>query len=609
MRLEPHRKLPEPRSYVTWDLEWIPGSHPEKARALGFEPLQLRLAGIFDGSEYRAYGTIEEFLDEELTPENSGKWFYAHAGGLADLQFILEYVLQHNRRGYFIEAAFSGSSAIIVEFHKDGHKWIFVDSLWLMRTSLRKIGKWLGEEKGGEGQGGETDIDTFYAPWAELRDYNEKDCRILYKAIQAFETVVLELGGQLEKTVASTAMKLFRMRYLKHTIRLDDRVNAMSRDAYVASRVEVHRKIVRNSNYYDINSSFPHAMTLAAPANPKSSRRTIPKGEGQIYLAKADVSVPDCEVPPLPFRTQDRRVYFPVGAFQGYFSNVDLELLEECGGRILRIYEVQPFEQFSDLADYAEDIYSRRKSSNDEAYKQILKILLNSLYGKFAESERKSKVAINPHEKWFKGHPSWNETTGLGYRYLQPDVFELIEERAVRHAHVPISMHITAHARAALTRYMRQASEVYYCDTDGFAVSEADVFPTSNELGGLKLEKFIRQGHFEAPKLYAYETPDGTWEIKAKGFSRVKDEEGEGSHKLSYEDFCSLLGKRELQIEMFGRIKGNLKAGRTSPREFSQKKRYRGVEREKRKPLSDGSTVPWNVRELMSDHTKTSDVV
>jgi len=214
--------------------------------------MKIRLAGVFDGNRYRCYATVENFLANELTSKNRGKWFYAHAGGLADFQFVLEILM---KRGYRIKASTSGSSLIIVHVMKGKNSWHFVDSLWLLKDKLRNIGKWIGIEKGNEDESEE-----FYrdATIPELRKYNEIDCIILFKAIQMFEETLLELGGQLKMTQASCAMELFRRRFLKRDIATSPLANLIAREAYFASRVEVLNRHCEDAWYYDVNSSFPY---------------------------------------------------------------------------------------------------------------------------------------------------------------------------------------------------------------------------------------------------------------------------------------------------------------------------------------------------------------
>lgn len=607
MALRPLLGTPRRRNIAVYDLEWIPGN-AQKAAAHGFAPMQLRLVGMYDGKRYQHFSTVKDFLNTACRKEHSGRWYYAHAGGLYDLAFILEYLVDNPRDGVSVSCAFSGSSAIIVKITKGDSTWYFCDSYWLIRQSLREIGKWVGADKGGE----DGNTDMFYGPLPELIAYNERDCRILYSAIRIFEDSILKLGGQLQKTIASTALDLFKRRFLHETIATDDSVNQISRLAYHASRVEVFERECEEANYFDINSSFPHAMTYPAPGN--LSRIARSAKDGELAIVKAVVKVPPMYIPPIPYRgKEDSRVYFPVGTWESWFSNVDLELLEDMGGSIERVSEARIFEPFHGLKEYAETIYEWRRSTKDDALKVVLKFLLNSLYGKFGEGSQKQKVIINPPPEFFK-IPE-REPGGEGREMLMPGVHALVESRDIPHAHVPIAVHITAIARRALTRYLNESYLVYYCDTDGFAVPPDVKYATSDKLGGLKHEKHEYEAVNLAPKLYAYRCKESReaaaklraegkeasdWVIRGKGFNRVIDPETEETHKLNYEDFKFLTEHKDLHLEQFARLRTLWKSGDTTPREIKTKKTWRGTVRTKRKMLDKGGSEPWDVKQLQS---------
>jgi DNA polymerase type B, organellar and viral len=582
------------RKIRVYDLEWVPGD-PKKAAEHKMRPLELRVIGTFDGDRYQWFRTIPEFLRAVCTPETSGTWFYAHAGGLTDMVFLLEYLVDNPRKGRTIRCSFSGSSAIIVRIDWGKWHWYFVDSYWLIRQPLREIGKWLGLEKGGQADS----TDHFYAPLSELVDYNERDNRVLYTAIRTFEGSILALGGELQKTIASTALNLFRRRFMKTRIYTDDFVNECSREAYHASRVEVFEPVCFDSDYYDVNSSFPYAMTFDAPGNVDRICKRL--RDGELGLSRARVSIPECDVPPAPFRGKDSRVYFPTGIWESWFSNTDLELIEERGGQILDIRQSIAFEPFSELRDYAQTIYDWRKSSKDEALRVVLKFLLNSLYGKFGEGSQKQEVVINPGPEFFE-LPE-REPGGLGREMLLPGVHAVVEEKEIAHAHVPIAMHITAVARKVLYNYIAEAPKVYYCDTDGFAVPGYSKLPTSPELGGLKLEKHIFRAEWAAPKLYAYQEEEGgPWTVKGKGFSRVKERDSVGeftgkTRRMNYEDFRELLEHKDVYLDQFGRLRALWRDGVTAPRERVVEKTYVGKVRPKRAPHGQ-TTRPWKVSEL-----------
>lgn len=617
--LKPIRAEPKERDFKTYDMEWVP-SNPDRADQEGMVPLALRLVGVYDGEEYRSYRTIEAFLRGELTPATNGTWLYAHAGGSFDMRYVLEYLVDNPVKGLSIKCAFKGSSAVIVELKRGKNRWFLLDSYFLIRESLRNIAMWMGGTQKGGSSGhcnrcGGPCLCIFYAPYEELREYNRDDVVILWDAIQHFQEVVMSLGGQLEMTVASTAMGLFRRAYLSKTISTSQAVNEIARQAYIASRVEVLANHVRDADYYDINSSFPYEMTHPVPGNLLSRGIKLPWRKDSLYLAEATIIVPDCDIPPLPYRSKSGRIFFPKGRWRSWFSNIDLEFLEERGGRIENVGEVLEFEPFHDLAAYAEDIYAKRVASTSPAEKKVLKILLNSLYGKFAESPEKQQMIVNPPLSFF------NDTTedaddgsGLPVRSLaMPGIWEYTEIKHQNHVHVPISVHITARARRAISRHMMTASEapggaVYYCDTDGIAVPQNTWFDTSNDLGGLKREDHIHEGTFAAPKLYAHrDSEDAEFKIRAKGFSRVLEHEdgvptGGPSHPITYPDFCRLLEHKEIPLDHFKKIRESMKGGSLAPEEVVRNKTFRGTSRPKRDMNPAGtSSKPWDVDTVRED--------
>jgi hypothetical protein len=541
------------------------------------------MVGVYDGQRYRSYKTIEAFLNAEMTSKNRGKWFYAHAGGLADFTFLLEKFAEQDERyqvkRYSLNAAFSGSSAIIVKVKDRRGKncWHFIDSFWLLKDKLRKIGEWLGIPKGNADES-----ELFYrdASDAELRSYNEIDCIILWTGIREFENTLLELGGQLQRTQAACAMDLFRRRFLKQDIATSPSVNYIARLAYFASRVEVISTECVDAMYYDVNSSFPHAMTFAMPGELVASCSGLPDRSG-IYMADVTVHVPDNHLPPLPLR-RGGRIFFPTGRWRGWFTNVDLQLLEQTGGKIVKAHESMFFEPFFELKEYATTLYAMRRDAQG-FIRVALKYLLNSLYGKFAESEYKTGMMLNPDEI----DPDW--------QMLFPGAFLFERKVPVPHMHVPISAHITSIARRTLFRFMSLSSEVHYCDTDGF--SSSDEFSiVGKELGEIKLEKIIRRGTFVQPKVYRLEgeTAEGKDLAKTEG----EGVRAKGYSRMTLKKFEALMRGEELEYVRMRRIRELVRSGDLRPREDVIRKRLRSENISKRFFYPDGQSRPWHISEL-----------
>ena len=564
------------RDFLTYDLEWVPGS------------LKVRLVGVYDGERYRCYDTIDTFINRELTSKNRGKWFYAHAGGLADFQFLLEKLSE--RENWEVKCAFSGSAAIICTVRRDKNAWHFVDSYWLLRDKLENIAKWIGLVKGEEADFAnmsEEDKREFFAtvPLSTLIPYNEQDCVILWKAIQEMQLTLLELGGQLQKTLASSAMHLFRREFLTKDIPTNWGINARGQDAYFASRVEVLNSESWESEYYDINSSFPYAMTKACPGEYIGSSRYLP--DYGLYMGDVTIEVPECYLPPIPLRFKGR-LFFPCGQWRTWLTSVDIELLQNMGCKILKVHEVLNFEPFHDLKNYALTLYELRKKAPTPFERTAFKLLLNSLYGKFAEGEEKRSMIVNPEkierDKW---------------EMLFPGAWIREVPVPIPHRHVPVSAHITARARQTIFEFMHEAvvakEDVHYCDTDGFSTTHT--YETSNELGGLKLEKRLNHTHWVASKVYWQQgqelQKDGSWTelgdkgVKAKGFSRMNVAKME-----------ALMEGKPVTYGRMKRIKEVAKKGSFKPEEVVVSKRLQKVVLPKRFHYPDGYTRPWQIGEL-----------
>lgn len=595
--MKPIRRNRKFQRFSTYDMEWVPGSHS----------LQIRVIGCHDGEKFCPYYSIDSFLRNQLTPKNSGTVFYAHAGGLYDVQFVFEKMIEDD--SYYTTACFSASSAIIVDVRKGRHHWRFLDSAWLLKGSLKEIGEWLGEYKTGPADSmTEEEKKDWYAnvPLPELTDYCEQDCYVLYKAISEFRIELYEIGGDLKCTLASTSLDLFLRNYLKTELPCNVSVNLWSREAYTASRVEVFKKKVTDCLYYDINSSFPFSMTKLMPGKIRYMGNRLPD-EGP-YLADVEIEVPECHIPPLPYRVSGR-VFFPTGRWRGYLFWPDIETLLQAGGKILKVGDVIVFEPFWDLAQFANDLYNRRVKSGGFK-KQVYKILLNSLYGKFAESPLKQKLHVHPPPeilqrlRYYEENPDdeINDGRPVVRSMITPGCFIETVEANIKHQHVALSGAITAWSRRALYDYMVQADDCFYCDTDGFAVPVGTTYATGDVLGDLKLEKVVTGGAtFASPKVYSMEGIELSEKDKKKGkdttLYKAKGFTLRGTSHEKEEKFRALMEGREIEITRMARLRENLAKGIIQPWERIVKKRFHKIF-EKRLFYKDGSSRPWSVEEL-----------
>jgi hypothetical protein len=306
----------------------------------------------------------------------------------------------------------------------------------------------------------------------------------------------------------------------------------------------------------------------------------------------------------MPYRTQGR-VFFPVGRWRSWLTQVDIELLLGRGGRILKVHECMGFNPFSDLKEYAYMFYDMRRKATDDFQKVTGKLLMNSLYGKFGEGADKQQMHLFPGES-----AEWRlrEKEAIGQaEQLFPGAWMETNTVDVPHMHVPLAAHITAMARKTLYAFLTKCDEVYYSDTD--SVITTSHLPTSQDLGGLKLEYILKRGRFFSPKLY-----DGVIDLghgkeklmhRAKGFS-LGDKEQEAARK-----FSDIVNGKDISVNRMARIRELYRKGDVTPREnvitkgiknkiapwdVLPDKKYRSIT--KRFMYPDGDSRPWGVEEL-----------
>jgi len=484
-----------PVTIGVWDLEWLPYT------------LGLRVGVCVSEKETFSAFTIEEVLDHMLQDKFVGTWWFAHAGGSYDFLFLLKTL--YKRDNLRVTIAYSGSAIVRAEVSQGEKSWIFCDSFFLLRTSLRKIGQSLGAAKGGKADS----THMFYAPVHELLPYCIQDCKILYQAIGELADVLTQLGGELCPTIASCALKLFRRSYLAKTIRTDKAWNTTLRKAYVASRVEPFRRHGENLFQWDINSSFPFSMTFPQPGSKGNVGKKLPTKEGQLFFADVTVTIPNQHIPPLPYRIA-HRVYFPTGTWRQWYSDVDVRLAEQYG-RVEKVHKVISYDTSLDLKAYVDDVYARRKNTQRPFEKDVFKLLLNALYGKFGERSMKESMHLRPADL--------ADIVSRRGEEIVPGLYRVLESQDVKHEHVCMSARITALSRRWIFEYLVDAHNAggspYYCDTDCIVTSLPEVKNMGDELGQVKLEGDKPIGRFDvyAPKFYIR---DG--KVKAKGFSRLQ---------------------------------------------------------------------------------------
>ena len=355
----------------------------------------------------------------------------------------------------------------------------------------------------------DTTIRDSYANDQNILQYLKRDNEIVLAYMHFFQNTVNQLGGELQFTLASTAMDLFRRKYLdtEYYTPFESR-NDFARKAYYGGRVEPFKLgLWEGVNGYDINSLYPYVMYHYAYPHPNfligptydTNPAIIDKYEGVSYVK---IKVPNCHIPPLPYH-HNGTLYFPTGILEGYYSHNEIRNALENGCILLDIQEsLYSTEVCYPFKEYVSELYALRqelKKANDPT-ELVIKIMLNSLYGKFAQRTDAGLQEIHPITWWLDG----NQHISVEYRVIDDQIYVMVPKLShfqPQYVNVLWGVYITSYARITLYNYMKMVGDsLVYSDTDSLYIQGE--LPISNELGALKLERDKVDIEVIGPKAY-----------------------------------------------------------------------------------------------------------
>ena len=398
---------------------------------------------------------------------------------------------------------------------RKGHSLTFIDTSNYVHMRVKDMGELLGIEKLkiGEliGQKPKTIEEE-----ERMIEYNIRDAQVSREFMVFLFDAFKDLGASPKTTIASTAMSLFKNKYLKQTYwRQDTEVLKDLFKGYYGGRTEVFKRgKIENMNYYDINSLYPSVMIRKFP-DPNSGRTTykdtlhyIEEYEG---ISDVDIIAPDLHYPYLPFRRPDKLV-FATGTWRGSYTHFELKKAMFLGYKITKVHKTHYYkETCRPFKEYVEELYSKRKEykAKGSNMQLVVKLLLNSLYGKFGQK-------FEERDNWIPAKNITMEEIKSYDKVERINDFMCVKETVEPAAFcIPIwSAYVTAYARDVLFNYFPEIPPLY-CDTDSI-VSPKET-STSSDLGDMKLEYQIKDGIIVKPKMYAFISSEGEEVIKLKG--------------------------------------------------------------------------------------------
>lgn len=404
-------------------------------------------------------------------------------------------------------------------------------------------------------------------PWnfkEEAIKYCQLDCKCLYDVLVIFNEIVFkEFSVNIHSvlTLPALAMKIYKSKFMpKDTIyKILGDVERDIRESYTGGSVDVYKPhntlpghSIANPDarvrlyYYDANSLYPFVMaSLDMPVGKPIAfegdiRIMDPEAFGFFYC---EITTPGLMEQPILQRrieTEDGiRTVAGLGTWKGWLFSVEMDSAISLGYKI-NIIKGYKFKKQNIFKDYVLAMYELRlKYPKSNPLNLIAKLLMNSLYGKFAMKPYHSVVEMynmtNEDDMQQLNHLM--KTYGESFQdYITiGDHVIIIRKNVANYSYdsnkniyngsdvnIAIGSAVTAGGRAYLAPLKTSKDHtIYYSDTDSIVIDKPlDPKLVNLQLGFFKLEYVIKRAIFLAPKVYGFETSNGDTVIKVKGVSK-----------------------------------------------------------------------------------------
>lgn len=559
MELKPREKAVKRNNIATFDIEarnWT----------------DFLMLGFFDGIKYIEFFNLIDFIDYlSCHSEYKGYKIYAHNGGKYDFLFIMEKlkysctITDINGRIFKMRIKFKYGT---VEF---------IDSFYSLPFSLEKL------------------INTFISDMEfkkipvnfenlklnnTLKLHCKNDTQSLYYILLTFNDLLNNLGCEYKGTLAGISLDLYLRKYLKLNLPSYFHLDGYLRQGYYGGRTEVYKKYLREGYYYDFNSLYPAVMY----------ENYFPVGSPSVYLnyklAKSDIGFCELEteinlnLPPLPVKF-NKLLLYPNGNIKGWYSLEYLKLLDRF--KIpYKLGKAVIFDKQKIFKDFVSDLYGLRLKNKNNVMDVVCKLLMNSLYGKFAQNIKQKTFYLMPVKT--------DDKTNYSIYY---DIWFNETDRKLPFQLIGLSSYVTTYAHLKLFEYINK--NTFYVDTDSIFTDLK--LPVSSELGALKLESEIKEAVFISQKNYSFLDTGNNQTIKFKGIPKKIYNQFDFEdylHAVKTGDYSkfnvcykSILGWKEGQTRLETKCKGIV--------HYTEKKKSIKNIDTKRQFLSINKSIPFTI--------------
>jgi hypothetical protein len=487
----------------------------------------------------------------------------------------------------------------------------FYDSFNVLQSSAEAWGHAMGYPKGQTPEKFKAGV-----PCAVNEDdwlYCERDCDVIFKSL-AF---VFTHAGAFAPTIASLAMKNWRLFHQREDYFIPEDIDLLAREAYLGARTEpiFFGEVVCNS--YDVNSFYPDAMTHQTFINPTTATRidapTVARAVSLMRdhegFIRAMVTHRDGVIyGELAARHDDGGTVFPTGTFTVSVPFDEMRAALASGNVSINavdwIIYGAPL-KYSPFRSYVEQWYKMKsdaKRDKKPAVELLAKLMLNALYGKFGSVKRTDDRYFNDEAAYRRWAARAAREAGISVAAFEDTLTRTnYDERCTRFSiSVPTasdeiefsytccmwSAQITSYCRVHLLAAAKKYNYLYMDTDSGKTTATLPAAMVSDyELGKWKLEGEGKPCIIRGSKDYIY---DGEEHIKGVPKRKKGEPAADYARRVRRDDAGNIRYNAVLQER--AALRRGVKPGASYERSLSLSRDVR-----KRIVFPNGQSVPCRI--------------
>ena len=537
----------------------------------------------FSKGEWLRFTSPDELWDFVEAKTYQKKALYCYCANWNFDGLVLKAVDSLIARGYKIQRVIIEQMLFSMRFRKDGKTIVLMDVMNYYKQSVKALGEWLKYPK--------LDMPSEGSTQEQFNQYCIRDVNVIRRAMETlFDYVKLHDLGCMATTLASQSFNAYRHRFMPVPIFLSDNEGELkhARASFAGGVAILGRwgRAAERVYMLDINSLYPYCMKhYSMPSKLLSSFRNRPlsylRRALDNYCVIADVQLDVThERYPLHY---GNRLTFPRGRFRTVLSTPELKraFLE---GDIVDYYQAYVYQADDLFSEYVDFFYGQRleaKRTGDSVMAQQSKLMLNSLFGKWAQKGIRYEKIGTTEDNTVGVDEIYNIDTGKirQIRYLPGIIEEKSSTVESFNSSPSIASHISSAGRDILWSLIYKAGQenFYYGDTDSLMV---------NERGYQRLSKYIDPDRLGYLKLQ--------WESDDVEIHGLKD------YRFGSERRIKGIRANAIQInantyvqDKFISMKGAIRNGSVSRQEIVPVTKHLSREYHKGYLNSDGSVSPY----------------